>query len=170
MTESEHRYVALLRGINVGGHSLIKMADLRELFKSYGLTNVTTYIQSGNVLFSTPKSDARLLAQDIEAKWTASMDRKMAVFLRTRADLQRAAKNNPFEPERLAADQRCHLYILSAEPEAARRSALMKLQGEDYRFHVQGKVLYYAYPEKYVGNRRTIDFEKVLGVTGTSRT
>jgi len=59
--------------------------------------------------------------------------------------------------------------FLSAAPAAARCRALMAVQGEEYRFHIEGKVLYYAYSRKFAGNRRTIDFEKILGVSGTSR-
>ncbi len=67
--------------------------------------------------------------------------------------------------------QRCHLMFLSAEPDETRRKALIALQGEEYRFHVQGKVLYYAYSRKYEGNRRrTIDLETVPGIAGTART
>jgi uncharacterized protein (DUF1697 family) len=170
MTGSKHRFVALLRGINVGGHAIIKMADLRKLFESLGLTDVATHIQTGNVVFSTREADSRRLVRQIEAKLLSSIGRKIAVLVQTRTELQSATSHNPFDPERWAATQRCHLMFLSGEPDAASQQALMALQGEEYRFHLHGKVLYYAYSKGFDGKRRSIDFEKVLGVAGTSRT
>ena len=93
----------------------------------------------------------------------------MKVFLLTPQELKKAAADNPFDPERLDKEQRCHLMFLSAPPSAARRRALMAVQGEEYRFHIKRKVLYYAYSRKFDGIRRMIDFEKILGVSGTSR-
>ncbi len=63
---AETQYVALLRGINVGGNNLIKMADLKTCFEKMGLADVATYIQSGNVLFSTPEKDKTRLTNTIE--------------------------------------------------------------------------------------------------------
>lgn len=170
MAEPTRRYVALLRGINVGGHGIIKMADLKKLFESFGLTDVVTYIQSGNVLFRTEESDPARLALQLEKQLASSTGNDIKVLVLTPAELERAAANNPFDPERLDKEQRCHLMFLSAEPDAARREALMALEGEEYRFHIQDRVLYYAYLRKYDGRRRSIDFERVLGVTGTART
>lgn len=169
MERSKYRYVALLRGINVGGHVLIKMADLRRLFESFGLTDVATYIQTGNVLFSTTDPDPERLAQQLEKKLASSMGHKMTIFVLSPAELKKAAAHNPFDPESLDEEQRCHLMFLSAEPDEPHRKALMALQGEEYHFYIQDKVLYYAYPRKSDGNRRTINFEKVLGVIGTAR-
>jgi uncharacterized protein (DUF1697 family) len=59
--------------------------------------------------------------------------------------------------------------FLSIEPDEAHRKALMIMQNEEYRFHIQDKVLYYIYSRKSDGNRHTINFEKVLGVVGTAR-
>ena len=61
------RYVALLRGINVGGRTLVKMADLKACFEDLGFDEVSTYIASGNVLFETDEGDAAALATTIEA-------------------------------------------------------------------------------------------------------
>ena len=60
--------------------------------------------------------------------------------------------------------------FLSDEPDAERIKALMALQGDEYRFHVRRRVLYYSYPRTVAGHRRSINFEKVLGVAGTART
>jgi uncharacterized protein (DUF1697 family) len=166
-----HRYIALLRGINVGGHAIVKMAEVRRLFESLGLEDVVTYIQSGNVVFSARQADPARLARQLEKTLALVVGSQIKVFVLTPAELKAAAAHNPFAPERRDHEQRCHLLFLSAEPEPARREKLMALAGEEYRFHLGDKVLYYAYDNEYAaGNRRTIDFEKVLGVAGTART
>jgi uncharacterized protein (DUF1697 family) len=170
MPGSTHRWVALLRAINVGGRTIIKMADVRKLFESLGLTDVATYIQTGNVLFSTREADPQRLARQLEKKLAPAIGSQARVFVLSPADLKAAAAHNPFDPERRDQEQRCHLLFLSAEPETARREKLMALQGKEYRFHLHDKVLYYAYDNQYAGNRRSIDFERVLGVAGTART
>jgi uncharacterized protein (DUF1697 family) len=164
------RWVALLRAINVGGHSVVKMADVRKVFESLGLTDVATYIQTGNVIFSTHETDPRRLARQLEEKLTQAIGKVVQVFVLSPAELAEAAAHNPFEPERRDQEQRCHLMFMSAVPAADRGEKLMAMQGEEYRFHLRDKVLYYAYDNRYaLGNRRTIDFEKVLGVAGTAR-
>ncbi len=171
MTASQHRYVALLRAINVGGHSVTRMSDLQAIFESSGMTEVDTYIQSGNVIFSSKDGDREHLAHLLEKKLESALGYPVPVFVLTREQLEDAASHNPLEPERREKEQRCHLMFLSAEPDATHRKALMALEGSEYRFHVHGNVLYYAYSREVEGRaRRSINFEKVLGVTGTART
>ena len=162
-------YVALIRAINVGGNSPVRMSDLRKRFESLGLEGVVTYIQSGNVVFSTEEKDRDRLSRKIEADLSDLMGRGVKAFLLTPEELKKATVQNPFDPARLDKEQRCHLMFLSAPPTAVRRRALMAVQGEEYRFHIKGRVLYYAYSRKFDGIRRMIDFEKILGVSGTSR-
>jgi len=167
----EGRLVALLRGVNVGGSSVIKMTALRAEFEALGLTEVATYIQSGNVVFRSFERHRARVSQAIEERLAARLGyRGGAVFLLSAAELQEAADHNPFEPERLDSEQYCHLMVLSAEPETERQRALLALQGEEYRFAIRDRVLYYAYPRGFAGRRRSIDFERVLGVVGTGRT
>lgn len=162
-------YVALLRGLNVGGHSVIKMNDVRELFEALGFIKVTSYIQTGNIIFSSNETNIEKIAHQIEKKFESSKGLETKVFILTQNKLQDAAAHNPFDPVRGEKEQRCHLMFLSCKPDMTHSKALMKLKGEEYQFHISGQVLYYAYSRKYDGKRRTIDFEKVLGVTGTSR-
>jgi uncharacterized protein (DUF1697 family) len=169
MAAAQHRFVALLRAINVGGHGIVKMADLRAQFESLGLTEVATYIQSGNVLFNSKDADARRIAERLEKKLGSSLGYRGLVFVLSPEELRQAAQKNPFDPERLDAEQRCHLMFLSGEPDGAHRKALMAVQGEEYRFAIREKVLYYAYSRTFEGGRRTINFEKILGVAGTAR-
>jgi uncharacterized protein (DUF1697 family) len=166
---SQHRYVALVRGINVGGRGILKMEVLRQVFERLGFAGVTTYIQSGNVLFSAADANALRLTRQIEAALESAAGRPLSVFVRSPAELAAAAAANPFAPERHGAELHSQLMFLAAEPDAARQEKLMTLQGEEYRFHLHRNVLYYAYAKEWAGRRRMLDFEKILGVKGTAR-
>jgi uncharacterized protein (DUF1697 family) len=163
------RLVALLRAINVGGHGVIKMDALRALFTSFGLADVATYIQSGNVLFTSGETDRDGLARDLEGRLAAALGYDVGVFVLGNAELRAAAAANPFDPERRQHERRCHLMFLSAEPDEARVAALLAQQDEQYRFAVHRRVLYYTYPRVLEGKPRNLRLEKVLGVTGTAR-
>jgi uncharacterized protein (DUF1697 family) len=167
--EVDRVYLALIRAVNVGGKSLVRMSDLRKRFESLGFKDAVTYIQSGNVVFSSTDTDRNRISRRIEAELSGLTGRPAKIFLLTLEELKKEAAGNPFEPERLDKEQRCQLMFLSASPTAARRKALMGMQGEEYRFSFKGRVLYFAYSRKYDGIRRMIDFEKVLGVSGTAR-
>ena len=75
------KYLALLRGINVGGNNLISMAALRDCFEDAGLKNVRTYIQSGNVLFESPARDVARVAAKIESALSAQFGYTALVVL-----------------------------------------------------------------------------------------
>ena len=91
------RYVALLRGINVGGYKLIKMEALAKVFTSAGLRNVRTYLQSGNVIFDSSETDPRALAKKIERKLVKSFGHEITVVILELAALATLAKRNPFK-------------------------------------------------------------------------
>lgn len=80
---AETQYVALLRGINVGGNNIIKMGDLKACFEKMGLAQVATYIQSGNVLFSTTEKDKTSLINTIEKALSESFDYNSRIVLLT---------------------------------------------------------------------------------------
>jgi uncharacterized protein (DUF1697 family) len=162
--------VALLRAINVGGKSVLKMDALRDIFESLGFEEVSTYIQTGNVVFAGGGDDARL-ARKIEKGILEATGYETTAFVRTAAELRRALRQSPFPPGEFEADWRIHFMFLADAPTAARRKALAEVSSEHYRFEVKGKVLYYAYPRAVEGRQlRRIDFEKVLGTHGTART
>jgi uncharacterized protein (DUF1697 family) len=89
------RYVALLRGINVGGNNLIKMPALKACFEALAFRDVLTYIQSGNVVFSAAESKAEQVARRIEAAVAATFGGQASVVLRTRAQMQAIVRRAP---------------------------------------------------------------------------
>jgi len=94
-------HLALLRGINVGGRNKVPMAELRGVVTSLGHTGVTTYIQSGNVLFTTDERDTGKLASDLEAAITGSFGLKSSVVVLAREDLAGILDRNPAHARRL---------------------------------------------------------------------
>ncbi|HYF10763.1 MAG TPA: DUF1697 domain-containing protein [Actinomycetota bacterium] len=89
------RYVALLRGINVGGKNLIRMSDLKASFEANGFDDVSTYIQSGNVLFTAPRGSSRALTARIETLLTATFGTAATVVVRSHAQLRSVVEHAP---------------------------------------------------------------------------
>src|SRR5437667_1611638 len=92
-------HIALLRGINVGGRNKVSMADLRALVAGLGHTGVATYIQSGNVLFTSGETDTEALATALEETIASNLGVKPAVVVLSRDDLARAVRDNPYPDE-----------------------------------------------------------------------
>jgi len=89
-------HVALVRGINVGGKTKVAMSDLRDIVASLGHTDVATYIQSGNVVFTAADPDSTTIAADLERAIAARLDVAPAVVVRSRDELARVVADNPF--------------------------------------------------------------------------
>ena len=109
------KYVALLRGINVGGHKVIKMAALKLIFESLGLSNVKTYILSGNVLFESGETDCELVIKTIEAGLHKALGYEVRVILRTVAELAALEKLNPFKAVQPGAEVKKYVTFLAAK-------------------------------------------------------
>ncbi len=88
-------YLALLRGINVGGKNVIKMADLRECFEAEGFRDVVTYIQSGNVVFRSPTTALRTLTNRIEKMLAVAFDYEASVVMRSRKQIRKVVADAP---------------------------------------------------------------------------
>jgi uncharacterized protein (DUF1697 family) len=116
------QYVALLRGINVGGNNLIKMAALKACFEDQGFLEVSTYIQSGNVIFTARKGTPAALGKKVEAALSAAFNYKASVVLRSQKQLQRTVKGAPkgfgTQPEKYRYD-----VLFVKEPLAAAAAA-----------------------------------------------
>jgi uncharacterized protein (DUF1697 family) len=159
-------FIALLRGVNVGGKSLVSMAELRSLFTSLGFGDVQTYVQSGNVVFAA-RGKAERLAARIEREIAAAFDVKPAVILRTPAELERAAKGNPYAR---ADTSKLHVVFLDRAPT---KSALAKLDPDRSpgdELTVKRREIYLHLPKGAGRSKLTLDYlERVLGVRGTQR-
>lgn len=106
-------YIALLRGINVGGKNIIKMADLKLAFIAMGFSQVQTYIQSGNVLFESHEDEASLRKR-IEYEIEVSFGLKITVILRKAEELERIIENCPFSEKEVSeaqASSKCRRFV-----------------------------------------------------------
>lgn len=89
-------YIALLRGINVSGHNKVKMADLKQLFINLNFDNITTYIQSGNVIFSSSENEISKIEENIKDAIKKKFDYDVKVLVITKQDIEKIFASNPF--------------------------------------------------------------------------
>jgi uncharacterized protein (DUF1697 family) len=115
-------FVALLRGINVGGNNRLPMAELRVALAADGLTGARTYIQSGNVVVDAATPDAEVLAAHVRAVIARSFHLDIPVVALTATDLEEAFNRNPFADE--PDPRRVHAIFLPAAPSAAVKAAV----------------------------------------------
>lgn len=169
MGKQMNTYIALLRAVNVGGRGIIKMSELKAIFESLGFSDVTTYIQTGNVIFTTRENDRPGVARQIESALASVANYPIDTFILSVDELREAERNNPFDPATDETERYCYLMFLSAEPSEARCRELVAVAGDDYRISCHGRLVYYSYSRALAGRRRPINFEKILGVRGTAR-
>jgi uncharacterized protein (DUF1697 family) len=119
-------FISLLRGINVSGQNKIRMPELKGLYKSLNLTNVVTYIQSGNVIFDCAEQDPTSLARSIEAAIARSFGSSVRVFLRDKNRFQQIIDSNPFYNQRDENPEKLHVTFLSDLPSESAKDLLQK--------------------------------------------
>ncbi|MFI5485607.1 DUF1697 domain-containing protein [Micromonospora echinaurantiaca] len=164
-----HRYVALLRGVNVGGVK-VAMADLRRLVTDLGHADVRTYLQSGNVVFGSDVRDAERLARGIEQAIAGELGLTVPVLVRSGRELAAVAGGNPYagredDPTRLL------VAFLATAPKPSAVDALAVPGGENVAFTVTGREVYLHFPDGGYGRSKFTNtyLEKQLGVVATTR-
>ena len=161
-------WVVLLRGVNVGGANRLAMADLRDVVTNLGHTAVSTYIQSGNVVLSSDRTDRPSMADEICAGIKATSGLSVLAVLRAPKELRASLVANPFEE--VHAPARALITYLSAAPAA---DDIAKLEPNRFlpdQFVLIGSQLYGMYANGSGRSKMTLDyFETRLHVHGTSR-
>jgi len=163
-------YISMLRGINVGGKT-IKMADLKVLYEFLGFSDVTTYVQSGNLIFKTKKENTAAVVGSIERAIVEQLGLKVTVIVRQPVEMALIIKKNPFVGRRAVDENKLHVTFLQEKPASALVEALIPLAStskDEYR--VEGKEVYLHCPKSYgetlLSNKF---FEKNLKVAATTR-
>jgi uncharacterized protein (DUF1697 family) len=106
-------YAAFLRGINVGGNTLVKMGDLQKVFESLGLLNVRTVLASGNVIFEAPEEHTAIISRNIMLNLRETFGRDVLVIVRSMGDLQELEARQPFKHADVAPGARSFVTFIS---------------------------------------------------------
>ena len=158
--------VALLRGVNVGGHGKLPMADLRAMAEELGYGDVATYIQSGNLVLSTSAS-AAAVARDLAAAIAAETSVAPAVVVRTRSQLAKVVRDNPFLGR---GEDAGFQHVLFTEGPA--KAAVAGLDLPSYapeEATAVGHELYLVLPNGVGRSKLAVDVGRQKGVVGTMR-
>ena len=138
-----NRYLAFLRGINVGGHTL-KMNELRTLLTDLGFKNVETFIASGNVIFESEKEDSLALEGEIEQRLKQFLGYEVVTFIRTPAELAAIVAYQPFPASDLALEGSAfNIIFLAAATNHETRQKLEALSTAQDQFHCHEREIYY---------------------------
>jgi uncharacterized protein (DUF1697 family) len=163
------QYVAFLRAINVGGHT-VKMTDLRELFEALGFSSVETFIASGNVIFNSPVGDTAELEQRIETHLRESLGYPVATFIRSVPDLERIARHVPFQASELENGETVYIAFLQREPTDEAHQKLMSFRKATDDFHVHQCQVYWLCRTRFSDSTFSgAKLEKTLGMQATVR-
>ncbi len=164
-----NKYIALLRGINVSGQKKIKMTDLQTLFESLSFSEVKTYIQSGNVIFSAKENKKEVNENKITAAIKHNFGFPVDVIVVTPQELESLIINNPFVKKKKDIDK-LHVVFLSNVP---LKENLKKLNNSDFlpeKFIIDEKYIYLFVPNGYGRAKLNNNFfENKLKVPATTR-
>lgn len=163
------RFIAYLRAINVGGH-IVKMDRLKTLFEALALSNVATFIASGNVIFDSTAKAADALERKIEKHLHAELGYEVATFLRTPTENASAAAHEPFAAGDFGKDSRLYVAFMKAAPTAAQHKAVQAFSTAQDAFVVHGRELYWlCHVPSHLSTFSAAKLEKTLGAPVTMR-
>jgi uncharacterized protein (DUF1697 family) len=163
-----HTYIALFRGINVGGKNSLPMKDLVSIFESLGASNVKTYIQSGNVVFQSASQDMSSFSERLGIGVRERHGFKPYLLVLSLAEVEAAITNNPF-PEAESEPSSLHLGFLAFAPENPDLKKLESLKKDSERFCLIGNIFYLHAPKGVGRSKLAANSEKLLGVPMTDR-
>jgi uncharacterized protein (DUF1697 family) len=162
-------YISLLRGINVSGQKKIKMTELAILYENIGFQSVQTYIQSGNVVFTSDKT-LKIIRNIIQQSITEKFGFEVPVLVLSSQELDTIVKGNPYLSPEERDIKPYHVTLLSDLPDEKKISSVKEYQDSPNEFSISGKIIYLKCPQGY--GRIKINntfFEKKLGVGATTR-
>jgi uncharacterized protein (DUF1697 family) len=161
-------YIALFRGINVLGRNLLPMKALKILCEKNGCVDVQTYIQSGNVIFRSERSDVSGIAKQLSGSVSKSHGFEPRVVVITLAEIEKATAGNPF-PEADKDPKSLHVFFLAEAPKRPDLTSFESLKTPTERFELKGKTFYLHTPDGFGRSKLAARAEKLLGVDATAR-
>ncbi|PCI01634.1 MAG: hypothetical protein COB81_06880 [Flavobacteriaceae bacterium] len=163
-------YIALFRGINVGGKNSLKMASLKEVLKSSLFSEAQTYIQSGNLVFKAVKTDCNALSFQLENLVKDHFNIEVSILVITKKELKEIINKNPFPIKMGHGTTKLYITFIKAaiRPEIIETFAQSTIS-ED-KFHISKKAIYTLYQIKYSASKLNNNFyEKKLNCIATTR-
>jgi len=162
------KWVAMLRGINLGSRNRVSMATLRQLVEEGGVgKNAQIYLQSGNVIFESEEWSEEKVIDSLEARIRERLELEIVVLARSGEEITKVARTYPFgrrDPGSL------HVTFLSAEPDSERVQSVPASEFEPDEFKIIGREVYLHLPHGYGRSKLSnASFEKRLGVSATTR-
>lgn len=161
-------YIALLRGINVGGKNKLPMADLRQVLGDTGFKQVETYIQSGNVVFKSAQLSPEKIAACIAEQLNLAFSISTPVLVLKAEDFRSIIENNPFA-SKPNLEKALHCFFLDKPAATAHCEKLHKLKLNSEAFKLSERCFYLWAPEGIGRSKLAASAEKTLGVTTTAR-
>jgi uncharacterized protein (DUF1697 family) len=163
-------YIALLRGINVSGQKMIKMEELKKVLAELNFDSIRTYIQSGNIVFETEKTDSSHLEKKICEIIQKHFGFNVPVVIRSRPELEIIHKNNPFLGKRNEVADKLHVTFFPEEPDPDQWKKIEENSFLPDEFISSGKEVYLFCPDGYGRTKLTNQFfENKLKLTATTR-
>lgn len=164
-------YISLLRGINVSGQKKIQMSGLKALYEELEFKGVITYIQSGNVIFSTNKNASpQYLAAKIEEKINEKYGFLVPIIIRTPAEMKRILSSNPFFGKKGIDAERLYVTFFLTSPKQADRKNVEKLDYAPDKYIVLDREVYLYCPQGYGKSKISNSFfENKLKIVATTR-
>ncbi|HEV8590631.1 MAG TPA: DUF1697 domain-containing protein [Pyrinomonadaceae bacterium] len=136
------RYIALLRGVNVGGKNMIKMETLREMVASLGFSNVKTYVNSGNVAFDAKKASDTTIAKKIHDAIDKELGMDISVMVRSADEIKKIISKNPYDGQ-FENDKYLHIFFLNEELSKEDRDRLLANNSDVEFISIDGRTIYY---------------------------
>ena len=163
-------FISMLRGINVSGQKKISMNELRDLYETLNLTNVQTYVQSGNVVFDSAERNASVLVRQIEEQIEQTFGYSVPVLLRTSDDFRRVTSSNPFLGDRNEDPAKLYVTFLYEPLADPQLSNLKAPDGIKDKFAIGEQEIFLFCPDGYGRTKLNNNFfEQKLKVTATTR-
>jgi len=161
-----NRYIALFRGINVGGHNSLPMKELIAIMTSKGYANIQTYIQSGNIVFDSEQAERQAISEDISQGIFDAKGFKPKVLLLDAQQWQQAIVYNPFT---VTEGKQLHFFFLETPPQQPDLAKLDSVKTDTEQYLLTDKV-FYLYAPDGIGRSKLADLVgKALGVVVTAR-
>ena len=161
-------WIALLRGINVGGRNVLKMKGLVVLLQGIGYMESKTYLRSGNAVFKSAESSAVEIGTTIESALREIRGVEASVLVFGKEELKQAIASNPF-PQAKEDPSTLHLFFLSEPPQSPDMESLTTYEADSESFVLTGKVFYLHAPDGFGRSKLAVRVERLLGVDATAR-